>query len=123
MAKTVYIIEDDEYIRSALEDLLTGEGYNVLTFRHGREALDRLQQATTQLPDLVLLDLMMPVMNGYQFREEIAKDPRLAKLSIIVLSANGQDEARGLERSGCVFVRKPIDLENFLQVLTSQISP
>jgi CheY-like chemotaxis protein len=113
MAKTVLIIEDDEYIRSALEEVLLAEGYNTCTARNGREALELLRSAA-ELPDLILLDLMMPVMNGHQVREALAQDPRLSGIPVIVLSANGYPFPGD-------YVRKPIDLEPFLELLRKRL--
>ena len=81
----ILIVEDDFDIREALTQILEEEGYAVREAANGREALD---VAARELPSLILLDLMMPVMNGWQFRAEQIKDPRLAPVPVLVISAD-----------------------------------
>jgi CheY-like chemotaxis protein len=90
------------------------EGYTVDAARNGREALDVL--GTGVSPDLVLLDLMMPVMSGWEVLEAVSKVPRLASLPIVVFTAAGEPAAR--ERAlGKPVLRKPIDLDLLLEMV------
>ena len=82
----VLVVEDDEGLRESIAHLLRDEGFEVETAGNGREALELLRR-TSVLPSVVLLDLMMPVMDGWTFRTEQLADPRLAAIPVVVLSA------------------------------------
>src|SRR5690606_13804277 len=79
----ILVVEDDQDIRESVVEILEDEGHRVSAAADGREALERLQRAQPR-PDLILLDLMMPVMNGFQFREEQLKRPELAGIPVVV---------------------------------------
>jgi CheY-like chemotaxis protein len=83
-AKRVLVVEDDDDIRSTLAELLESEGYEVASAPDGMQGLARAQERT---PDLILLDLMMPVMNGWEFREQQKRDPAIAGVPVVVVSA------------------------------------
>jgi CheY-like chemotaxis protein len=114
-AKQVLIVEDDLDIRDALGQILEDEGYAVTTAANGLEALERLRAGPP--PMLILLDLMMPIMNGWQFRAEQQQDPTLATIPVVVISAdtNIGDKANQLGVSD--FFRKPIEISGLLQTL------
>jgi DNA-binding response OmpR family regulator len=82
----VLIIEDDRHVREALTVFLREEGHEVDAHADGRSALARLSGA--QAPDAILLDLMMPIMNGWQFRARQLAQPRLAQIPTIVMTGN-----------------------------------
>ncbi|ALK99485.2 MULTISPECIES: response regulator [unclassified Massilia] len=113
MHRTILIVDDDADIRDVLSDFLEDEGYAVATAANGREALAHLQ-AHPQT-SVVLLDLMMPIMNGFQFRTEQKADPAIAAVPVVVMTASG---ALG---SGTIDARevlaKPLDLERLLAAL------
>src|SRR5216684_2351169 len=81
----VLIVEDDDDLRDMMAQLLTIEGFRAVAVANGREALEHLQSA--EKPDVILLDLMMPVMDGWEFRRRQKADPDLAQVPVIVLSA------------------------------------
>src|SRR5205807_4176042 len=83
---TVLLVEDDHDIRVSLRALLEGEGYNVLTATSGRSALDALQ-STTPTPRLIILDLRLPVMDGWDFVAHVRRVPELAPIPLVVMSA------------------------------------
>src|SRR5436190_2010961 len=87
MGKRILMIEDDEDIRLPLKMLLAIEDYEIETAENGQVGINYLRDAET-LPDLILLDLVMPVMDGYAFSREKLADPRLAKIPVILMSAN-----------------------------------
>lgn len=116
MAKLLWVVEDDEYIRADLSELLALEGYEVRPFRNGQEALNAAI-GPGRLPDLVLLDLMMPVMNGYEFLDEVARTERLRSLAIIVVSADRQADSRLRKDQVRAFVSKPINVESLLRLI------
>jgi len=114
-SRVVLVVEDDPDIREVLEEMLDAGGHQVLTASNGREALEVLDRVAS--PCLVLLDLMMPVMSGFAFLEELHRRPDQERVSVLLISANAQLEqtARG---SGVVgFVKKPFDLDDVLALV------
>lgn len=103
----VLLVEDDDHIREVFAELLSSEGFAVRTAANGREALALLHQWQ---PDLILLDLDMPEMNGRAFRSEQRRDPQLATIPVIVLSA-GTLAASVEELQAAEFMAKPCDIE------------
>ncbi|HIC94297.1 MAG TPA: response regulator [Anaerolineae bacterium] len=100
------IVDDEVNIRTALKYRLKKEGYSVLLAVDGLEALDKV---ASERPDLIILDLMLPRMDGYQVLERLKGDPRTADIPVIVLTARGGrgDRARSLELGAASFVAKP----------------
>ena len=107
---TVFIIEDDVDTREMLGTFLELEGYHVETAANGRQALDRLANGTSVC--VIVLDLMMPVMDGWQFRREQIEDARLAKIPTIVVSAAGRERMAHI--SADAYLAKPIDMDELL---------
>jgi CheY-like chemotaxis protein len=115
----VMIVEDDFAIREALTQILEDQGYLTESVSNGQEALDYLRR--NSLPQLILLDLMMPVMNGHQFRMAQQQDARLAAVPVIVLSADNDAEiAATIEADG--FLRKPVRLTTLVEVVGRYLS-
>lgn len=115
----VMIVEDDFAIREALTQILEDYGYLIASASNGQEALDYLR--ANALPQLILLDLMMPVMNGYQFRDVQQQDTRLASVPVIILSADNDAEvADTIEADG--FLRKPVRLMTLVEVVGRYVS-
>ena len=114
-SRAVLLVEDDPDIREAIGDVLAEEGYDVSVADTGLTALDRLQRAP--LPDVILLDLMMPVMDGWQFRARQSQHPEWKAIPVIVLSAvgNTQEKAASIGASGCL--RKPLDIDELLDMI------
>jgi CheY-like chemotaxis protein len=105
----ILLIEDDPDLAEVLVDVLQMEGYVVSHAAEGRTALAML--ADSKLPDLILLDLMMPHMNGWEFREAQLRNVRLAQIPVVVLSATGE---RSRPIDAALILRKPVTLENLL---------
>lgn len=102
----VLLIEDDEEIRDAMMDALHSEGYQVIAARNGKEGLEALEGA--KRVSLVLLDLMMPVMNGYEFIGHVKDREDLRDIPVIVVSANAErNRIEGAEN----VIHKPFDLD------------
>jgi CheY-like chemotaxis protein len=112
---TVLIVDDDAGIRRSLERLLAWEGYATAQAANGVEALAYLRDRPR--PRVVLLDLMMPEMNGWEFMRAIATDPLLADVPIVLLSAhtNTQETADDMRVFG--WLDKPIDLDRLIQTV------
>jgi CheY-like chemotaxis protein len=109
---TIMVVEDDDEIRDSLQQVLEDEGFGVVTAANGRHALDAL--ASIEPPSLILLDLMMPEMDGYQFLDARARDANLGSIPVVVVSAF---QSRGPLRGAAEFLRKPVDLERLLRVV------
>ncbi len=109
----VLIVEDDEDLRDMMAQMLTIEGFHATTVANGREALDYLHTASP--PHVILLDLMMPVMDGWEFRRRQQADPELARVPVIVLSA--LDQARGAIIDATAFLKKPLDFDLLLALV------
>lgn len=113
------IVEDDASILNTLADVLTEEGgFQVSLARNGEEAL-ALLTISENLPDLILLDLMMPKKNGAQFREEQETHPRLCHIPVILMSADSQVELKTLQVGIRAHLRKPFDIEEVLRTVKS----
>jgi CheY-like chemotaxis protein len=112
---SILIVDDDADIREGLIDILTDHGYLVKAVRNGREALDHLRLGAR--PRLILLDAMMPVMDGLTFRREQLIDPELKELPVLMISASSRSklDAQGLGFVGVM--TKPIDLDQLLEVI------
>jgi CheY-like chemotaxis protein len=112
MTRSVLIVDDDAALRETLADALTDEGFTVSFSVNGLEALQALRAGLR--PDVILLDLMMPVMDGWRFREEQALDRELASIPVVVITA-----AHALRRpiDARAIVHKPFGLEQLLGVV------
>jgi CheY-like chemotaxis protein len=115
MAQTsVLLVEDDLDIRDILQDLLEAEGYDVVPASHGKQALEFLRGASTDaLPRLVVLDMMMPLVDGHQVLAEMKSDPKLAPIPVVVLSAVARERPAG----AAAFLRKPIPLRKLFDTI------
>src|SRR5262249_12643777 len=115
-AKRILVVEDDELTRQMLTDLLTVEGYPAEAVANGAEALAQLRRGPA--PDLILLDLLMPVMDRWTFRDERSADPALASIPVVVISAT-TDVAADPDRPlrAAAYLRKPITVETLLQAV------
>ena len=124
--KTVMIVEDSPTQGQRLEHILTNEGYGILYTKNGREALKLLETTT---PDLVITDVVMPEMGGYELCRAIKSNQRTAKLPVILLTSltDSTEVVKALECGADSFVTKPYESQSFLtqinQVLRSPLSP
>lgn len=108
------LVEDDDSIRLALTDMLQDEGFAVSAAVNGREALALLREEAR--PEAILLDLMMPVMDGYGFLQEQRKDPVLSSIPVAVITA-GHGVDLGRIGGGTPIVPKPIDVPKLASLL------
>lgn len=111
--KSILIVEDDEEIREPLKVLFTHEGYIVHTAVNGHMALQVLERIPT--PSLILLDLMMPVMNGWEFLRAQKADPRLSSIPVIVVTAASDQDARQAPAS--LVLKKPFELRSLIRAV------
>ncbi len=111
--RTLLVVEDDEDIREAIGGLLSSEGFHVIGRSNGREALDWLRASSK--PDLILLDLMMPVMDGWQFRIAQREDPKLATIPVLALSADSTSKAVAIDADA--YLKKPVDYDRLIDTV------
>jgi CheY-like chemotaxis protein len=114
----VLIVEDDAGLRAALEETLRDEGYDVACAGDGLDAITLLRAGGAQ-PDVILLDLMMPRMNGETFRAEQQKDPALAEIPVIVISAGGDSEEKAAALSVAGYLPKPLDIQELIDTVNA----
>lgn len=107
----VLIVEDDLDALEALCDLLESHGYAVSSARNGAEALAVLSRSP--LPRMIVLDLLMPTMDGWEFRRRQKSDPRIANIPVVVVSASSG--AKPIDAD--TVLRKPVDIDRLLQTI------
>jgi CheY-like chemotaxis protein len=117
--RTVLLVEDDLDIRDVLQDVLEAEGYDVIPAANGKQALDFLTLNDPPGADLVILDLMMPMVSGWEVLERMARDRRLADIPVIVVSA----VAREKPPRAYTFLRKPFTLETLSRTVRHCLVP
>ncbi len=111
----ILIVEDDFAIRETIAELLEGEGYAVTRASNGAEALERLRR--TGKTNVILLDLMMPVMDGWEFRLRQRSDPGLASIPVVVLSADNALEQKVSNLGVEAWLPKPFEVERLLETI------
>jgi CheY-like chemotaxis protein len=109
--RAILVIDDDAASTDSLTDILTGEGYAVATACNGKEALEHLRDAP--IPRLIILDLFMPQMDGWEFRREQLKDAKLRNIPVVVMT--GASIYAGIDAN--VIVHKPLDVERFVSLI------
>lgn len=112
-APRVLVVEDDNDLRESICAVLQDAGYSSRSAENGEVALE---QARAERPCVILLDLMMPIMNGWEFRSEQLRDPKLSSIPVIIMSADGRagEKARTLHAD---YLRKPITLDALLHLV------
>jgi CheY-like chemotaxis protein len=111
MAKCILVVDDDRIIVALAKSTLEGKGYEVMTAQDGEEAL---QVLTKKIPDLIMLDVQMPKMDGYAFIMKKIKDPAIAQIPVIVLTAEAKT-APLFKRHGVKnYLIKPFNTEDLL---------
>ena len=106
----IYVIEDDVDLRETMKELLETEGFSVLTAGNGQEGLNLIERDGQ--PCLILLDMMMPVMNGWEFLDTLQRDRRgpLAQTQVAVVTA-AAEMPELQQQYGCVILKKPVNIE------------
>jgi CheY-like chemotaxis protein len=117
----VLLVEDDDDIRLALVEALRDEGIAVRAAANGADALQELGQGSP--PCLIVLDLMMPVMDGWEFRDKQLEDPSLAAIPVVVLTADGNAKAKAQKMNAALGMAKPVRLDDLIQVIVKYCSP
>ena len=117
--KSVLIVEDDPEIRRLLHTVLLRQGYFVMEAPHGEAALQLL--AADPLPGVILLDLYLPLMDGWEFRQAQLRDPRLAAVPVVVISAAADVLIEPLDAEQVM--KKPLDIPRLLTVVAGFCAP
>ena len=120
MAKRILIVDDDEMVLMAVNELLGQEGYEVHTISSGAGALEQLDQDDY---DLLLLDIIMPGMDGFELCKRIREKEKYRETPIVFLTAKSRDEdrAQGLEAGANLFLSKPISPDKLLGIISDTI--
>src|SRR4051812_23944278 len=115
MDKRVLLAEDDLELREILQDILEDEGYDVIPAADGRQALDylRISRSSPEAPSLLILDLVMPIVNGWEVLDAIQNEPSLQLPVIVVSASGGSPPSTGV----AVFLRKPFNLFDLLNTI------
>lgn len=111
----VLVVEDDKDIRETMGLVLEGEGYEVVMAPNGKEALQLLQ--TGLRPCIILLDLMMPVMSGWEMREQMLRDPAMADIPTIVITGDTRASQRTAQLQATACIAKPFEISDLLAVV------
>lgn len=114
--RQILVVDDDLEIRECVVEVLRDEGYAATGAVNGREALALLAAAVVP-PDLILLDLLMPVMDGAEFRREQLKDPHIAAIPTVIISANAQVREAAARLGVAAWLAKPLDLAVLLDAV------
>jgi CheY-like chemotaxis protein len=110
-SRSILVVDDDAAATDSLTDILTDAGYTVATAKNGKEALKQLRGA--HLPRLIILDLFMPEMDGWEFRRAQLKDAKLRDIPVVVMT--GASVYAGIDAN--VIVHKPLDVERFVSLV------
>jgi CheY-like chemotaxis protein len=114
--RTILLVEDDRDICEIVEQVLADEGYETVAVSNGAEGLARLRSPAPR-PFVILLDLMLPVMDAWQFRAEQTRDAGLADIPVIIFSANPKLGTHADALGAAAVIRKPPDLDELLRTL------
>ena len=114
--RTLLIVEDEVDLRETLAEILRMHGFEPLTAGSGAEALEVLRQGTA--PRVILLDLMMPEMSGWEFREIQLRDPALASIPVVLVSGVSDLAESAATTRATAFLSKPVDIEVLVQLVT-----
>ena len=116
---SILIVEDEHPIRDVITEILEDEGYRVAGATNGLEALTYLRQHAH--PRLILLDLGMPVMTGWEFREHQQRDPKLAEIPVIVMSALPDLDRRAAALKAADCLNKPVNIDKLLGTIARYV--
>jgi len=118
----VLLVEDDDDIREAVQDALERRGFRTRACEDGHAALAALRAMTVK-PSLILLDLTMPRMSGWEFMQEQAKDPALAAIPVVVLSAVANVERQAPAAGWAGVLSKPVSLQILVETVAKFVKP
>lgn len=111
---TVLIVDDEPFNIDVLEQALDGTEYQVVTASNGKEAWEKIR---SEEPDLILLDLMMPIMDGFEVLAKVKDEPMLRDIPVIIVSAENDSKSvvKGIKQGAEDYLTKPVDTAQFLK--------
>ena len=115
--KLVMIVEDDADTRDALRDIMATHGFETIEARNGREALAMLRDPAVARPAVIILDLWMPEFDGWKFRDEQTRDPDLAEIPVVVVTASEGADRKAERLRPAAFIPKPVDVGELMQAV------
>lgn len=120
--RKVLIVDDEPNIVTALEFLLKRSGYDVLLATNGAEALERVE---SHRPDVVLMDVMMPIKSGFEVCQRMRERPELAQIKIVMLSAKGSEAevSKGLSLGADLYITKPFSTQELVATINRLFEP
>ena len=120
MTKRILVVDDDEMVLMALDELLKPEGYEVQTVASGTEALQKLDEGAY---DLIMTDVIMPEMDGFELCKRIREKEKYREIPVVFLTAKTRDEdrLRGLDAGANLFLSKPISPDKLLGIVSSTL--
>jgi DNA-binding response OmpR family regulator len=120
--RKVLIVDDEPNIVTALEFLLKRSGYDVLLATNGAEALEQVER---HRPDVVLMDVMMPIKSGYEVCQRMREQPDLAQIKIVMLSAKGSEAevSKGLSLGADLYITKPFSTQELVETIHRLFEP
>lgn len=121
MSKRVLVVEDDKDILMSVRELLESRGYIVDTASNGLLALRLLKKAQPP-PALIVLDYMMPEMNGAEFRAAQEQDARIAPIPVLLMTADGSPDIKKIRIGARGYVKKPLDVDKFFAAIDACLS-
>ena len=118
MAKRILVADDEEDVKIVVQLLLEAKGYEIVTAYDG---LDAVEQAKTMLPDLILLDIMMPLIDGFEVCQRLKADAQTESIPIVMLSASAQTESkqRAMEAGAIDYIVKPFEPADLERTIAS----
>ncbi len=120
--RKILVVEDDFDIRTSVVELLESEGYSVAIAENGQVGIDHLCNViASELPDLILLDLMMPVKDGIQFCSEKSQNEKFSKIPVIIMSADGHIHEKQAKTGAVEYLKKPINIDKLLEALNRHL--
>jgi CheY-like chemotaxis protein len=114
--RTVLVVEDDREVRDAIAEVLADCEYKAVEASNGAEALQQLRNAVIR-PCLILLDVMMPTMDGWEFRAQQQRDPSVKDIPVILLSAHTDVKTVAAQMQAAGFLAKPVAVDNLLETV------
>ncbi len=119
--KTIMIVDDEEALVEIIRIKLESEGYNVMVAYDGKEALEKINK---QKPNLILLDIMMPELNGFEVCKKLKNNESLKYIPVIMLSAKAQevDIKKGREVGAIDYITKPFDFAQMIEVIKNHLN-
>ena len=120
--KLVMIVDDDRDVRDSVCEALEDHGYQTIGASHGKEALELLRSSAAK-PCIIVLDMMMPVMDGWAFRAAQREDSTLSSIPVLVLTAHSSASETAHEMGAVGFLRKPVSLQELLTAVEQACRP